>query len=70
MAESAWRKAIEAAAKAAMERRIKPDFQVVRDGHWIVDHDKEIAGAAIPAFLASARESGADIPKIEGEPTC
>jgi hypothetical protein len=61
MAESAWRKAVEAAMKAY--RSALPT-----DGHPETRHVNGV-NAAITAFLASARESGADIPKIEGEPT-
>lgn len=44
-------KALEAAARAVLHRRIKPDFFEVKDGAWRLDHDKVIAAEAIAAYL-------------------
>ncbi len=42
--------ALEAAARALMERRSQTDFYAVVNGHWKYDHDKELARAAIAAY--------------------
>lgn len=44
---------VEAMAMAIMERRIRPDFSAVIGGHWAVDHDKELAEAALDAYRKS-----------------
>jgi len=41
---------VERVAEAIRDRRTQADFHAVKDGHWIIDHDKELARAAIEAM--------------------
>ncbi|MGW9332755.1 hypothetical protein [Bosea sp. NPDC055594] len=44
-------KALERSARAVLHRRVKPDFSEVKNGAWVLDHDKVVAEAAITAYL-------------------
>lgn len=45
----------EAVARAILNRRVEPDFRTVVDGAWIVDHDLELADAALKALHIGSR---------------
>jgi len=49
---------LEKVARAILLRRTRPDFHTVVKETWIVDHDRELATAAITAFLEAAAEEG------------
>lgn len=57
--------AMEAAARAVLHRRIKPDFFEVKEGAWTIDHDKVIAEAAVTAYLAALPDAPAEMPGVE-----
>lgn len=40
---------IERMARAILERRTRPDWTLVVDGSWTIDHDKELARAVLAA---------------------
>lgn len=41
---------VENVARAILQRRSQPDFRELQDGAWVVDHDLELARAAIEAM--------------------
>lgn len=58
---------VETVAVGILNRRIKPDFFSIVDKTWVVDHDKELAIAAILAYRAYLKENGFAI--VPREPT-
>jgi hypothetical protein len=72
MGESAWQKAIETAAEALYRavltdsRPHHPHPEWENTSETVRNEYRRLARAGVTAFLA--RESGAGIPKIEGEP--